>query len=140
LTGTYHFDPPCEGLQATGSINGSSTTLGVTLETKSLAAGTRYTTHLVLQTNAGTFNIPIRLQVTTNWRPVAGWTAALGLSIGISMGLARFLLAEAAFPLKAWFLTFVERRDILWACGIFATLLIGGTAALIKGVKLAKRA
>src|SRR5262249_6745957 len=66
LAGTYHFDPPCEGLQATGSINGSSTTLGVALETKSLAAGTRYTTHLVLRTNAGTFNIPVRFQVTTN--------------------------------------------------------------------------
>jgi serine/threonine protein kinase len=140
LTGTYHFDPPCEGLHATGSINGSSTTLGVTLETQSLAAGTRYTTHLVLRTNAGTFTVLVRFQVTTNWRPVAGWTATLGLSTGISMGLVRFLLAEAAFPLKAWFLTFVEQRDILWACGMFATLLIGGTAALVKGVKGAKKA
>jgi serine/threonine protein kinase len=140
LTGTFQFDPPCEGLQATGSINGPSAHLEVIWDTKPLAAGKPYATHLVLRTNAGTFNTPVQLHVTTNWGPVVGWTAALGLSTGIGMGLARYLLAEAAFPLTRWFLIFVERSDVLWACGIFAGLLIGGAVALVKAVKAAKKA
>jgi hypothetical protein len=86
-----------------------------------------------LQTNVGDFQIPVRFSPTLRWDVVATWTAGLAIATGIGMWICRYILAGAAAGLDAWQLSYtVATTEVLWACGVFAALLLGTIGLIIQ--------
>jgi hypothetical protein len=106
LVGTASLDPPVEGMQLSGELDGSASTLDLAVDTAELQAGSTYETSVRMNTNAGKIDVPVSLQVTLDWLTVGGWTAGLAAIGGGLMWLIRYLLADAAPILGEWFLSF----------------------------------
>lgn len=106
LVGTASLDPPVEGTQLSGELDGSASTLDLAVDTAELQAGSTYETSVRMNTNAGKIDVPVSFQVTLDWLTVGGWTAGLAAVGGGLMWLIRYLLADAAPILGEWFLSF----------------------------------
>jgi hypothetical protein len=133
LVGTPKIEPACEGVKVSGGIDGAAGDLEVEVDTSPLEPGRSYETAVYLQTNVGDFQIPVRFSPTLRWDVVATWTAGLAIATGIGMWICRYILAGAAAGLDAWQLSYtVATTEVLWACGVFAALLLGTIGLIIQ--------
>jgi len=134
LWGTAAAAPQVTGLTVTPAIDGASCDVEVRVDTTFMDAGRSFSGAVRLDTNAGTFDVPLTFRTMFRWDTVAGWTVGLGLTVGCLMAWCRGALAASASSLRGWLLSYPSRSatDLLWACGVFAVVFVAGVVGFVK--------
>jgi hypothetical protein len=93
----------------TPTLSGTAPEIQLSVDTRALPAGQLFRADLLLETNAGTFTLPVRFRVSFPWRPVvvaslrgaAAWAAGLGLgrlAIALAVGPQTWLAQSPTHP------------------------------------------
>jgi len=118
------FEPGVNGLSATGKLDGQQGDVHVTIDTSKLPPGKRFNTSLILETNAGKLNIPVKFKTSDLPDQVIVWNAiGFGLAVGLVMYLSRVLL-QYVEGLDSWFFSYQSGTTVIIGTGAFGALLV----------------
>ncbi len=98
--------PPTPGIEISGDFSGSDVVLNVTADCGQMEAGREYVRRIMLETSAGTFQVPMRLRVVVPHKPIIQAVIGGALLGGILAVTGRSLI-EVSSPVQPhWFLSY----------------------------------
>jgi serine/threonine protein kinase len=103
--------PPCPGIEVATDFSGPAVKLDVTADCGQLEAGRAYVRRVMVDTNAGTFQLPLRLRVLIPIKPIATHVCG-GAIIGAAIAaLVRTAIDSAGPVANHWFLQYPSTND-----------------------------
>ena len=94
--------PAHPGIAVHSELGGSGNSVTLTLDTSRFGAGEAFTGTVSIETNAGTFDVPISFRIPMPWTRVAMWTLAAAIASGGILGLTRQWLRVAVSHLDGF--------------------------------------
>ncbi|MCC2672882.1 MAG: hypothetical protein K0Q72_5354, partial [Armatimonadetes bacterium] len=136
LAGTARLSRFTEGVAVTPTLSGAAPEVQLSVDTRSLPAGQTFRADLLLETNAGTFTLPVRFRVALPWRPVVSGALRGAAAWGVGLGLGRLALALAVGP-QTWLSQSPTRPEGLAAAWLVVIGVWAAVAISTGGVRRA---
>ncbi len=135
--GAVSIEPVLPGVSGPASFEGWDSEIGIRLDTTGVSAGL-YQGSVMIRIEGTETPVTVALHyrvVPRAWSYVLGWTAGLGVAVGIGMWVCRSVLANSAPQLSGWLLSYVDPlpSDVMWATGVVGVAVVGAIVLLFKG-------
>jgi len=137
ILGQASLTPTIRGAECTTKIDGESPSISVSIDTGTIETGKHCSLTLLMNTNGGTFKVPINFSTSIPWGTVWGWTIGCAAGGGAALAALREVVASFQHSQDTWVLGYgAASPELLVATGtvsaVVAVLMIVGYYARRK--------
>jgi serine/threonine-protein kinase len=123
ILGQASLSPAVRGTMCTAKIDGESPSVSVSIDTGAMETGKHCSLTLLMNTNGGTFKVPINFSTSIPWGTVWGWTIGCAAGGGAALAVLREVVASLEHSQDSWVLGYgAASPELLVATGTLSAV------------------
>ena len=123
ILGQASLSPAVRGTTCAAKIDGEGPSVSVSIDTGAMETGKHCSLTLLMNTNGGTFKVPINFSTSIPWGTVWGWTIGCAAGGGAALALLREVAASFQHSQDVWVLRYgTASPELLIATGTLSAV------------------